>query len=340
MEIRAYAIQQRGGAATPFVYHRAIGPHDVLVRLTHRSITRGDTQFIDDDWGDTRFPLVPSHEMAGHVEETGRAVAGLTRGDRVGIGFQLGACFECSFCRQGLEQFCPDQTVVGVNAFGGLADRVVVDGRFAFPRPSELDSARTTPLMSSGLTVYSAISHARLPPDSRVAVLGIGGLGRLALRFLRAMEHRVSAFSRSPGKAALIRRLGADYIDGSDASALGAHRGAFDFILSTLNVPFDLDPYLRMLRPEGRFCFVATPLEPLSLRAGLLYDYGRRGISGSYVGSRSDAVRMLAFAAQHDVLPDVEVMPFSDPNDAIARVRGREMETALVLESLVGPSAV
>jgi D-arabinose 1-dehydrogenase-like Zn-dependent alcohol dehydrogenase len=334
MEIRAYAIQQRGEAATPFVYHRTPGPHDVLVRITHRSLTSGDIQFIDDDWGDTRFPLVPSHEMVGSVEETGRAVTGLTPGDRVGIGFQLGACFECSFCRQGVEQFCPEQTVVGVNAYGGLGDHIVVDGRFAFRLPSGLDPAPATPLMSSGLTVYSAIAHARLPPGARVAVLGIGGLGRLALRFLRAMEHRVSAFSRSPAKADLIRRLGADYIDGSDATALDGHRGAFDFILSTLNVPFDLDPYLRMLRPEGRFCFVATPLEPLSLRAGALYDYGRRSIYGSYVGSRSDAVRMLAFAAEHDVLPAVEVVPFSEPNKAIERLRRREMATALVLESI------
>jgi D-arabinose 1-dehydrogenase-like Zn-dependent alcohol dehydrogenase len=153
------------------------------------------------------------------------------------------------------------------------------------------------------------------------------------------MEHRVVAFSRSPEKGDMIRRLGADYIDGSDATALEAQRGAFDFILSTLNVPFDLDSYLRMLGPEGRFCFVATPLEPLSLRAGALYDYARRSIYGSYIGSRSDAVRMLAFAAEHDVLPEVEVMPFSQPNEAIGRVRRREMATALVLESLVGRGA-
>ena len=336
MEIRAYAIQQRGDPATPFVYHKTLGPHDVLVRITHRSITRGDLQFIENDWGDTQFPLVPSHEMVGSVEETGPAVTDLTPGDRVGVGFQLGACFECSFCRQGVEQFCPNQTVVGVNAHGGLGDHIVGDSRFAFRLPAGLDSAPATPLMSSGLTVYSAIAHAQLPPDARVAVLGIGGLGRLALQFLRAMEHRVSAFSRSPEKGELIRRLGADYIDASDETALGAHRGAFDCILSTLNVPFDLDLYLRMLRPEGRFCFVATPLEPLSLRAGVLYDYARRRIYGSYVGSRSDAVRMLAFAAEHDVLPSVEVMPFSQPNEAIGRVRRRELVTALVLESLVG----
>ena len=336
MEIKAYAIQQRGQAATPFVYHRTLGPHDVLVRITHRSITRGDTQFIDNDWGDTRFPLVPSHEMVGDVEQTGGAVTDLTRGDRVGIGFQLGACFECSSCGRGVEQFCRKQTVVGVNAHGGLGDHIVVDGRFAFRLPSKLESAPATPLMSSGLTVYSAIAHAGLCPGARVAVLGIGGLGRLALQFLRAMEHRVAAFSRSPEKGDMIRRLGADYIDGSDATALEAHRGAFDFILSTLNVPFDLGPYLGMLGPEGRFCFVATPLEPLSLRAGVLYDYARRSIYGSYIGSRSDAVRMLAFAAENGVLPEVEVMPFSEPNEAIGRVRRREMATALVLESAGG----
>ncbi len=334
VEIRACAVQRQGEAATPFVYQKTLGPQDVLVRITHRSITRGDIQFIDNDWGDTRFPLVPGHEMIGTVEQTGRAVTGLTRGERVGVGFQLGACFECSFCRQGVEQFCPKQTVVGVNAYGGLGDQIVVDSRFAFRLPSGLASAPATPLMSSGLTVFSAITHAQLPAEARVAVLGIGGLGRVALRFLRAMEHRTSAFSRSPEKGDMIRNLGAEYVDGADATALGAHHGAFDLVLSTLNVPFDLDPYLKMLRPEGRFCFLATPLKPLSLRAGMLYDYARRCICGSYVGSRSDTVRMLAFAAEHDVLPSVEVMPFSQVNEAIGRIRRRETDTALILESL------
>ena len=200
MEIRAYAIKEQGEAATPFTYHTTLGRNDVLVRITHRCITRGDIQFIDNDWGDTQFPLVPSHEMVGTVEQGGRDVTELNSGDRVGVGFQLGACFECSFCRQGLEQFCPHQTVVGVNAYGGLGEHIVVNSRFAFRLPSRLDSAPATPLLSSGLTVYSAIAHARLSPGARVAVVGIGGLGRLALQFLRAMEHRVSAFSRSPEK--------------------------------------------------------------------------------------------------------------------------------------------
>jgi alcohol/geraniol dehydrogenase (NADP+) len=333
MEIRAFAIKERGDVAMPFVYSRTLGGHEVLVRLTHRSVTTGDVQFIDNAWGDTRYPLVPCHEMIGLVEQVGADVSELTMGDRVGVGFQLGACFECSFCRRGVEQFCQQQTVVGVNAYGGLADQIVVDSRFAFRLPSALDSAAATPLFSSGLTVYSAIMHAQLSPGARVAVLGIGGLGRLALQFLRAMGHRVSAVSRSPEKRELIRGLGAYYLDGSDAAALAAERGQFDFILSTLNVSFELASYLALLQPEGQLCFVAAPTQPLSLRAGLLYDYGRRRMYGSYVGSRADVVEMLEFAATHEVLPNVEVMAFARLNEAIQRIRSRAVTTALVLES-------
>jgi D-arabinose 1-dehydrogenase-like Zn-dependent alcohol dehydrogenase len=183
--------------------------------------------------------------------------------------------------------------------------------------------------------VFAAIAHARLPPDARVAVLGIGGLGRLALRFLRAMGHRAAAFSRSPEKRQTIEQLGAEYIDGADSASLAACRNTFDLVLSTLNVPFELNAYLGMLKPDGQLCLVATPLQPLSLNAGLLYDYARRRIYGNYVGSRADMAAMLDFAAAHGVVvDDVTVMPFSSVNDAIERLRSREAVTALVLESV------
>ena len=189
--------------------------------------------------------------------------------------------------------------------------------------------------MSSGVTVFAAISSAQLPRDARVAVLGIGGLGRLALQFLRAMGHRISAFSRSPEKRRIIEQLGARYADGGDPAAVTAHhRNTFDLILSTLNVSFDLNAYLRMLTPEGQLCLVATPLQPLSLSAGVLYDYARRRIYGNYVGSRTDMVGMLDFAAAHGIAADVTIMPFSSLHEAIERVRSREASTALVLESL------
>ena len=333
MRIRAYAIMETGGTAEPFEYDAVLGPQDVLVRITHRTIARGDVQAIDNDWGDTRFPLVPSHEMLGVVERTGARVAHLRPGARVGVGYQLGACFECTYCTQGTEQFCPRQTVVAVNAYGGLADHVIVDGRFAFAIPSQIDSAASAPLFSSGVTVYAGIAHANLPDHSRVGVLGVGGLGAMALRFLVAMGHNASGLSRSPEKRELVERLGGEFVDSSHLEALTERRATFDFILSTLNVPFDLNACLRLLKPEGQLCLVASPLQPLSLSAGLLYDYGRRRIYGNYVGSRSDTMRMLELAATHRIQASVEVMPFSRANEAIDRMRRREVSGGLVLES-------
>jgi len=339
MEIRAYAAPERAAALVPFSYRAEVGAHDVLVKLTHRSITRGDLQLIENDWGDARYPLVPSHEMAGTVDRIGSRVTDRRPGDRVGIGFQLGACFDCDYCRRGTEQFCSRQTVVGVNAYGGFADYIVVDSRFAFPLPRQLASAASTPLMSSGLTVFAAITFAQLPRGARVAVLGIGGLGRLALRFLRAMGHHVSAISRSSEKRAMIEQLGAEFMDGADSALPVAYRNTFDFVLSTLNVPFDLNAYLGMLRPDGQLSLVATPLQPLSLRAGVLYDYARRRIYGNYVGSRADMDGMLDFAAANRIVPDVTVMPFSSVSDVMERVRSDGLASALVLESDHGAAA-
>src|SRR5688572_4136414 len=213
MKIKAYAIKNKSGKAEPFSYERELDKNDVLVRITHCSITRGDIQIMDDDWGDTKFPVVPGHEIIGIIEETGSEVIGLKNGDRVGIGYQQKACFECQFCKEGNEQFCPKQKVIAVDCYGGLAQHIVVDSRFVFKLPPELDSAKSAPLMSSGLTVYSAIVSAKLPNNSMVGVLGVGGLGSLALQFFHKMGHKVSAFSHSPTKNEIVDELGAEFVD-------------------------------------------------------------------------------------------------------------------------------
>jgi alcohol/geraniol dehydrogenase (NADP+) len=332
MRIRAHAVMEKGGRTEPFSYERDLGGRDVLVRITHCSVARGDLQYIDDDWGDARFPLVPGHEIVGVVEEAGSDVADLRRGERVGIGYQQGACFECSFCREGTEQLCPDQKVIAVDRYGGWADHIVVDGRFAFRLPEPLDPATSAPLLSSGLTVFAGIERAHLTEPSQVAVLGPGGLGHLAIQFLHQMGHRVWALSRSPGKRELIERLGGAYVDTTDPGYPTRYRGAFDFILSTLNVPFDVDACVSMLNPRGRLCLVAAPIEPLSLSGGLLNN-SQRTIYGNYIGSRADTARMLQFAATHGIAAIVEVMPSSRIDDAIERVRRREVPMGLVLEN-------
>jgi D-arabinose 1-dehydrogenase-like Zn-dependent alcohol dehydrogenase len=332
MRIRAHAIGVKGGRAEPFFYERDVGPRDVLVRITHCSVARGDIQFINDDWGDARFPLVPGHEIVGVVEEAGADVADLRRGDRVGIGYQQEACFECDYCREGTEQLCPGQKVIAVDRYGGLADHIVIDGRFAFTLPAQLQSAPSAPLLSSGLTVFAGILRAHLTAPSRVAVLGAGGLGHLAIQFLHKMGHHVSALSHSPAKREMIERLGGVYVDVADPGHRASCREAFDFILSTLNVPFDLDSCVRMLKPKGQLCLVASPLRELALSGGLLSN-SRRSIYGNYIGSRADTSRMLQFAAEHGIAAIVDVMPFSRVNEAIEMVRRRDAPMGLVLEN-------
>lgn len=332
IEIRAHAIREKGGTAERFSYQTALGSRDVLVRITHCSLTTGDIQFIDNDWGDTRFPLVPGHQIVGIVEQAGSDVSELRSGDRVGIGYQQEACFECSFCKQGVEQVCAGQKVIAVDRYGGLAEHIVVDSRFAFRLPPQLDSAKTTPLLSSGLTVFAGIRRARLPDGSRVAVAGVGGLGHLAVQFLHKMGHTVTAFSHSPAKRKVIERLGGTFADSADAKCMRSHEGAFDFILSTLNVPFDLDAHVRMLQPQGQLCLVASPLKALSLSGGLLNN-SQRSIYGNYIGSRTDTASMLEFSAEHGIEAIVDVMPLTQVNEAIERMRKGDVWMGLVLEN-------
>jgi D-arabinose 1-dehydrogenase-like Zn-dependent alcohol dehydrogenase len=208
-----------------------------------------------------------------------------------------------------------------------------VDGKFAFKLPSKLDSAKSIPLLSSGLTVYSGITGAKLSNNSMVAVSGVGGLGHLAIQFLHKMGHRVSAFSHSPEKKKIINQLGAEYVDSLNPDSLTGYNRKFDFILSTLNVGFDLDAYLKMLKPQGKLCLVASPLIKLSISVGLLYDYAQRTIYGNYVGSRKDMRDMIAFSAKHNIESIVDVMPFLKMNEAIEMVRKKMVSTRLVLEN-------
>lgn len=333
MKIKAYAIKKKGAKAEPFSYEKRLGKNDVLLRITHCGIAKGDIQIINDDWGDTKFPVVPGHEIIGIIEKIGSEVIGFKNGDRAGIGYQQRACFECEFCKDGNEQFCPKQKVIAVDTYGGLAEHIIVDYRFAFKLPQKLDSARSVPLMSSGLTVFSAIVGGRLPDKSNTAVLGVGGLGFLAIQFLQRMGHKVSAFSHSAYKKEIINKLGAQYIDNSNQNSLEKHYRKFDFILATLNVKFEIDTYLKMLKPTGKFCFVAQSLEKLSINIGLLYDYAQRTIYGNYTGSRKDMRDMLAFSAKHNIESIVNVLPFSKMNEAIEAVRKGNVPMRLVLEN-------
>jgi D-arabinose 1-dehydrogenase-like Zn-dependent alcohol dehydrogenase len=333
MKINAYAIKEKGGKAEPFYYERSVGDDEVRVKVIYCGMARGDIQFMSDDWGDTKFPFVPGHEIIGAIEETGANVTTLRIGDRVGIGYQQAACFDCEFCKEGNEQFCAQQKTIGVHCYGGLAEHIVVDNRFAFKLPSTLQSANSVPLLSAGLTVYSGIVRAQLPANSVVGVLGAGGLGHLAIQFLYKMGHKVYAFSHSPEKKEMINQLGAEFILSSNPDNIALLSNTFNLIISTLNVPYDPDAFLKILKPQGKFCVVASPLQKQPITLGLLYDYAQRTIYGNYVGSRKNMIDMLDFSAKHNIESSVDIMPFSKVNEAIEMVKAGKVKTRLVLEN-------
>lgn len=326
-----YAAQQAGATLTPFRFEPdALGPNDVEIEITHCGICHSDLHLIDDDWQTSEYPLVPGHEVVGTVAHKGELVSHLELGDRVGVGWQCGSCHRCEWCERGDEHVCRDIVETCVGRPGGFADRIVVDGRFAFSIPGGLASEVAAPLFCGGVTVYSPIQrYAR--PQSRVGVIGIGGLGHLAIRFARAFGCEVTAFSSTPDKADEARALGAHhFVSSVDDDALKKQRASLDLVISTVHRPLSWKRYVTALRPDGVLCFVGALDEPLTLPTGFLLA-GCKSVAGSQIGGRAAMREMLEFAARHEIGAQVEVLPMSEVNTALERLRRNDVRYRFVL---------
>jgi uncharacterized zinc-type alcohol dehydrogenase-like protein len=310
----------------------ALGPNDVEIAITHCGLCHSDLHLIDNDWRTSRYPLIPGHEVVGTVAAKGDLVSHLEVGDRVGVGWQCGSCHTCEWCERGDENLCSSTTETCVGRPGGFAKGIRVDGRFAFPIPEGLRSSEAAPLFCGGITVYSPIRrHAR--PQSRVGVIGIGGLGHLAIRFARAFGCEVTAFSSTPDKESEARSFGAHhFVSSIDEAALRAQGDSFDLIVSTVNRSLAWKRYVTALRPDGVLSFVGALDEPLTIATGLLLA-GRRSISGSPIGGRAAMREMLEFAARHQIGAQVEVLPMSEVNTALERLRRNDVRYRFVLEN-------
>lgn len=331
MLINGYAAKTAGAELTKFQYEKDIQSHEVLVRVHFVSMTLGDVRFIDDYWNETQYPFIPGAEIIGTVEETGKLVKDLCIGDTVGIGYQVGACFACEYCKAGSENYCKQQQLIGISHPGGLADRIVVDHRFVFRIPEELQPENAVSLMCSGLTVYSALKRFPLNPESVIGVVGIGNLGHLALQFLRAFKCRTTAFSHTPSKEQPARSLGANNFVMTDGLAQIDDR--FDLILVTTSGEMEVESYLRLLKPEGSLCFVGLPERGLSFKAEILADYASRSVRGSYIGNRQETGEVLSFAANNEIKANVEVFPFDEVNQAIEKMRKGQIPFSTVLKA-------
>jgi alcohol/geraniol dehydrogenase (NADP+) len=332
MQFSGFAATKAGGKLEPFKYHPApLGPDDVEIEISHCGICHSDIHLLNNDWGISQYPLLPGHEIVGTVVESGSAVTGLAEGVRVAIGWQCGACLTCDLCVSGDDNLCAQSRSTCVGNHGGFADRIRVDSRFAFPLPESIESETAAPLMCAGITVYSPLRHYGVRSSDRVGVIGIGGLGHLALQFANAMGCEVTAFSSSPGKAEEAIILGAHhFVNSSDAAALEKAAGSVDFLLSTVNADLDWSAYMNVVRPNGMLCVVGVTPSPIAVHPMTLI-MSRKSIGGSPIGSRATIREMLDFAARHGIQAQAETMPMDQVNEAIDRVRQNKARYRMVL---------
>lgn len=319
-------------ALVPYEYTPAeIGPYDIEVAITHCGICHSDMSLIDNEWGISSYPLVPGHEIVGNITKLGSEVKEFTLKQRVGIGWQRSSCLRCEWCTSGEENLCLSQEATCVGHPGGYAEAIRVDSRFAFAIPEALDSQHVAPLFCGGATVFSPLLHHNINPTTRVGVIGIGGLGHLALQFAKGFGCELTAFSSSPDKKSESARLGAHhFIATSSKEALKQAANSFDFLLSTVPTPLNWQEYLELLRPKGTLCFVGAQTKPIEVPFFTIIQ-GRKCVTASNIGSRPDIKKLLTFAAQHNVRADIELFAMKDVNQAIDRVRSGKIRYRAVL---------
>lgn len=335
--IRAFATFAAGQPLQPHEFTPGpLGGEEVEIAVETCGICHSDLSMIDNAWGMTSYPLVPGHEIIGRVVEAGPQVKRVKVGDRVGVGWNSGSCGACASCLGGDQNLCASAEGTIVGRPGGFATRVRAHWTWAALVPAAVDPASAGPLFCGGITVFSPIVAFGVRPTDRVGVIGIGGLGHMALRFLRAWGCEVVAFTSSEGKRDEALQLGAHRtLNSRVAAELAGAAGSFDFILNTTNVALDWNAYVAALKPKGRLHTVGAVLEPLGLAAFPLIS-GQKSVSGSPLGSPATVDTMLEFCARHAIAPVTEKFPMSRVNDALEHLRSGKARYRVVLENDLG----
>ena len=330
--IKAFAAFEPAGELRPFEYDPGpLKPDEVELDVRYCGICHSDLSMIDNEWGMTQYPLVPGHEVVGRIARVGERVRHVAVGQTVGLGWHAGYCNECAPCHSGDHNLCASAQATIVGHFGGFADSVRAAANSVVPIPDGVDPESAGPLFCGGITVFNPLVQFDIKPTDKVAVIGIGGLGHMALLFLNAWGCEVTAFTSSEAKKNEALSLGAHHtLDSRDQAAIEAAAGRFDFVISTVNVKLDWNLYLGTLKPRGRLHFVGATLEPLDINAFSLL-MGQRSVSGSAVGSPATMVRMLEFSRLHNIRPVIEKFSFDDVNEAIARLRNGAAHYRIVL---------
>lgn len=331
--IHAYATKTPGGKLEKFEFNSgALSETEVEIKVAYCGICHSDLSLINNDWGNSSFPLVPGHEVVGTVTKVGSQVKHLKEGQKVGIGWFSGSCMTCPDCMGGDHNLCPEseQTIVGRH--GGFADKMRAHAEWVFPLPDALDFAKAGPLFCGGITVFNPFVINNIKPTDRVGVVGIGGLGHLALQFAKAWGCEVTAFSSTADKETEAKELGAHhFVASKDPEEIEKIASSLDMILVTINVPLDWAPYIAALRAKGKLHFVGAAPEVSSEVFPLIM--GQKSIGASPLGSPSTVGKMLEFCARHDIQPVTEHFKMSQVNEALDHLREGNARYRVVLEN-------
>ena len=331
-KVKAYAAHSATSALAPFgITRREPGSLDVAIEILFCGICHSDLHTVRNEWSSimpTVYPTVPGHEIVGRVTKVGSAVTKFKAGDLAAVGCLVDSDGTCPQCQAGLEQFCPHLTLtfnspdkhLGGVTYGGYSDRIVVDERFVLRVPSNLTLAGAAPLLCAGITTYSPMRRWGVTKGKTVGVIGLGGLGHMAVKFAHAFGAHVVVFTTSPAKMEDALRLGADEVVRSrNANEMQKHAGSFDFILDAVSADHEINTYLNLLGRDGNLTLVGAPPKPLAVAAfGLIM--GRRSLSGSNIGGVAETQEMLNFCGAHNITSDVEVVPIQKVNEAYERL--------------------
>jgi uncharacterized zinc-type alcohol dehydrogenase-like protein len=343
MNTRAYAAMAAKTDLVPYEFdRREVGPHDVALDIAYAGICHSDIHQVREEWGPALFPMVPGHEIAGTVTKVGSAVTKFKVGDLIGVGVFVDSCRKCDNCKAGLQQYCAESMTGTYNgyerdgktvAMGGYSNYFVINEDYAVTIPANLPLEGVAPLLCAGITLYSPIKHWKVGPGKKVAVMGLGGLGHMGVKFAVAMGAEVTVLSHSPSKEKDALAMGAHhFVSTKDEKIFAEHEKEFDVILNTVSAELDINLYLNLLKLHGTLVVIGLPGKPYAVNVGSLVN-GRRSIGGSMIGGIPELQEMLNFCGDHKIVSDVEVIKADYINEAYTRTIASDVKYRFVIDA-------
>lgn len=343
MKSRGYAALSAGATLESYEFDRRnVGAHDVELSISYAGICHSDIHQVAEEWGPALFPMVPGHEIAGIVTSIGASVTKFSVGDKIGVGVFVDSCRKCSSCLKGLQQYCLEGMTGTYNglerdgktvAMGGYSNNFVINEDYAVKIPDNLPLEGVAPLLCAGITLYSPIKHWNVAPGMKVAVMGLGGLGHMGVKFAAAMGAEVTVLSHSPAKKADALAMGAHhFVSTKEAENLKPLEKKFDLILNTVSAELELGDYLNLLALDGTLVVIGLPGKPYQLHAGALLN-GRRSVSGSMIGGVAELQEMLNFCGVNNIVSDVEVIQATYINEAYKRTVASDVKYRFVIDA-------